>query len=71
MNSLTGLLKTKNNKIDLSDMGCTLMMCADMTNEQKVLKALDKVKRFDVNNDGELVLTDNTNSEIFLLKKKK
>ena len=70
-NSLTGLLKTKNNKIDLSDMGCTLMMCADMTNEQKVLKALDKVKRFDVNNDGELVLTDNANSEIFLLKKKK
>ena len=70
-NSLTGLLKTKNNKIDLSGMGCTLMMCADMTNEQKVLKALDKVKRFDVNNDGELVLTDNANSEIFLLKKKK
>lgn len=52
-------------------MGCTLMMCADMINEQKVLKALDKVKRFDVNNDGELVLTDNANSEIFLLKKKK
>ena len=70
-NSLTGLLKTKNNKIDLSGMGCTLMMCADMTNEQKVLKALDKVKRFDVNNDGELVLTDNANSEIFLLKKQK
>ena len=44
---------------------------ADMINEQKVLKALDKVKRFDVNNDGELVLTDNANSEIFLLKKKK
>ena len=42
-----------------------------LINEQKVLKALDKVKRFDVNNDGELVLTDNANSEIFLLKKKK
>ena len=70
-NSLTGELKADNGKINLDNMGSTRMMCADMTNEQKVLKALDKVKRFDVNNDGELVLTDNAHREIFLWKKKK
>lgn len=70
-NSLTGILKIDANNIDFGNMGCTRMMCANMGNEQKVLNALNQVKKFNLNAHGNLVLTNNNGKEIILLVKKK
>ena len=70
-NSLTGELKADNGKIDLDNMGCTRMMCANMTNERKVLDALGKVKGYEINAKGNLLLTNAQGKEVILLFKKK
>lgn len=70
-NSLTGELKADNGKIDLDNMGSTRMMCADMTNERKVLDALGKVKGYRIDAKGNLLLTNAQGKEVILLAKKK
>ena len=70
-NSLTGELKADNGKINLDNMGSTRMMCADMTNERKVLEALGKVKGYEIDAKGNLLLTNAQGKEVILLVKKK
>ena len=47
------------------------MMCADMTNERKVLEALGKVKGYEIDAKGNLLLTNAQGKEVILLVKKK
>ena len=70
-NSLTGELKADNGKINLDNMGSTRMMCADMTNERKVLEALGKVNGYEIDAKGNLLLTNAQGKEVILLVKKK
>lgn len=70
-NRLTGALNADNGKIDLSKTGSTRMMCADMTNEEKVLGVLSKVKKYEINKKGNLILTDEAGNELIMLTKKK
>lgn len=67
----TGELKADNGKINLDNMGSTRMMCADMTNERKVLEALGKVKGYEIDAKGNLLLTNAQGKEVILLVKKK
>ena len=60
-----------NGKINLDNMGSTRMMCADMTNERKVLEALGKVKGYEIDAKGNLLLTNAQGKEVMLLVKKK
>lgn len=70
-NNLTGTMEIKDNKLDLSKMGCTQMLCADMTNEQIVLGALEKVNSFSINENGNLILTNKQGKAVIELAKKK
>lgn len=70
-NRLTGSIEINNENLDLSKVGSTRMMCANMTNEQIVLGALDKVKSFKINEQGNLLLTNKQGKTIIELQKKK
>ena len=70
-NNLTGTMEIKDNKLDLSKMGCTQMLCADMTNEQIVLGALEKVNSFSINENGNLILSNKQGKAVIELAKKK
>lgn len=70
-NALTGELNANNGRIDFGSLGCTRMMCADMTNERKVLDALQKVKKYQVNEAGNLELTTSAGSVVMELAPKK
>lgn len=70
-NSLTGALKADNGRIDFGALGCTRMMCADMTNERKVLDALQKVKKYQISEAGNLELTTSAGTVVIELAPKK
>ena len=70
-NNLTGTMEIKDNKLDLSKMGCTQMLCADMTNEQIVLGALEKVNSFSIDENGNLILSNKQGKAVIELAKKK
>ena len=53
--------------IDLSKMGMTRMMCADMATETKVTEALNRVKGYKLNKNI-LVLTDAKGDEVMKLQ---
>lgn len=65
-----GLKATDAGAIDLSNMGTTLMMCPDMTLEENLLAALNQVKEFGVDKDGQLVLMDEKQHHMVTLAKR-
>ena len=69
-NSITGGFDTKAEpgKIDLSRLGSTMMMCPDMTLETALLKALSKVKGYELTKNGDIALTNEKGKEIVLLR---
>ena len=70
-NRLTGEMSAdpKTGTIDLSRMGMTRMMCADMSTETKVLDALSRVKKFKVNKTT-MLLTDDKGKTVVKMKKR-
>ena len=71
-NYLTGSFEVKpNNTIDLSHVGSTRKLCADMTNERLVLNALSSVNSFKADKKGHLFLTDKNGKTVMELNKKK
>lgn len=70
-NRLTGEMTAdaKTGTIDLSRMGMTRMMCADMSTETKVLDALSRVKKFKVKKNT-LLLTDDKGKTVVEMKKR-
>ena len=46
------------------------MMCADMTNETKVLQALNEVEKYHIEKNGTLVLTDSKGKAVIELEKR-
>ncbi len=71
-NRLLGSFKAdaKTGSIDLGNVGSTRMMCAKMDVEQKVLEALNKVKKYKVGAGGSLSLDDAAGKTLIELKKK-
>lgn len=65
-----GLKATDAGAIDLSNMGTTLMMCPDMTLEENLLGALNQVKEFGVDKEGQLVLMDEKQHHMVTLAKR-
>lgn len=65
-----GLYATDKGTIDLSHMGATRMMCPDMALEDKLLTALNQVKEFGTDKDGNLVLMDGNRREMVMLAKR-
>ena len=70
-NRLSGGLDVVDGKFDWSKLACTRMMCADMTNETKVLQALSQVKWFKKGAKGTLELTDGKGKTVMTLAPKK
>lgn len=70
-NRIFGQLYTgEKGSIDFSSLAATRMMCPDMSNEDALLVALNQVKRFGINNEGQLVLMDGHNREMVTLDKR-
>ncbi len=69
-NSITGTYKadTRRHTIDLGSMGTTMMLCADMDTEQRVLEGLGKVKAFAYDREGNLMLLDSKGSTALQLR---
>lgn len=72
-NSLTGSLNAnaKKGTIDFSNTGTTMMLCADMETERRVLDALKKSHKFSIPSTGKLTLNDNSGNTVIVLQKKK
>ena len=72
-NRLTGALTidgdASKGSIDLSKMGMTRMMCADMSTETQVLEALSRVTKYSVKGNI-LTLTDEQGNSVIELKSK-
>lgn len=72
-NRLTGTLhidgNAKKGSIDLSKVGSTRMMCADMSTETQVLEALSRVTKYSVKGNI-LTLTDEQGNSVIELKSK-
>ncbi|MDY3841563.1 MAG: META domain-containing protein [Prevotella sp.] len=56
--------------LDTKLMASTRMMCADMTNETKVLQALNEVEKYHIEKNGTLVLTDSKGKAVIELEKR-
>lgn len=70
-NRIFGRLSTgEKGTIDLSSLAATRMMCPDMSNEDALLTALNQVKRFGMNKEGELVLMDQQDRDMVTLTKR-
>ena len=69
-NSLTGTYSTRKGAINLSQVGCTRMLCANMETERRVLDALSKVQGFTISPDSILTLSGNGGTNVMTLKKK-
>lgn len=69
-NRLTGGWDPKAETLDTKRLACTRMMCADMTNETRVLEALGEVEKYHIDNNGTLLLTDGNGKTVMELKKK-
>ena len=70
-NRIFGQLYTgEKGTIDLSSLAATRMMCPDMSKEDALLTALNQVKRFGMNKEGELVLMDQQDRDMVTLVKR-
>ncbi len=70
-NRIFGQLYTgEKGAIDFSSLAATRMMCPDMTNEDALLTALNQVKRFGMNNEGQLLLMDGQDHDMVTLVKR-
>lgn len=69
-NSITGTFKadTRRHTLNLSSMGTTMMLCADMDTEQRVLESLGKVTAFAYDSEGNLMLLDGKGSTALQLR---
>lgn len=69
-NRIFGSLNTKGHNIDFGAVGSTRMMCADMKGEDAMLKALQKVKKYQVEGGSVLTLKAEDGTPLIVLKKK-
>lgn len=53
--------------IELTNIGSTRMMCPDMSLEDALITALQRVKGYEVTKDGDIDLTDSKGKEVVLL----
>lgn len=70
-NTLTGTYRADSTtgRLRLGSLGSTMMLCASMTVEQRLLSALGKVSRYEAK-DGALLLSDDSGKPLIRLKKK-
>ena len=70
-NSIMGTARVNKDKqtIDLSQIGTTLKLCANMEYEQQILDALHKVKDYKNGGDGLVNLTNSRGKTMLTLKK--
>ncbi len=70
-NSINGKAKVDAAKqtIKFSQVGTTLMLCANMEYEEKILKALESVKGYKAAGEGCVDLTDGSGKAVLQLKK--
>ena len=70
-NSINGKAKVDAAKqtISFSEIGTTLMLCANMEYEEKILKALESVKGYKAAGEGCVDLTDGSDKIVLQLKK--
>lgn len=70
-NSINGKAKVDAAKqtISFSEIGTTLMLCANMEYEQQILKALESVKGYKAAGKGCVDLTDGSDKTVLQLKK--
>ena len=70
-NSINGKAKVDAAKqtISFSEIGTTLMLCANMEYEQQILKALESVKGYKAAGEGCVELTDGSGNAVLQLKK--
>lgn len=70
-NSINGKAKVDAAKqtISFSEIGTTLMLCANMEYEEKILKALESVKAYKATENGGVDLTDGSDKIVLQLKK--
>ncbi|WP_288179495.1 META domain-containing protein, partial [Leyella stercorea] len=70
-NSINGKAKVDAAKqtISFSEVGTTLMLCANMEYEEKILKALESVKGYKAAGKGCVDLTDGSDKIVLQLKK--
>ena len=57
--------------ISFSEIGTTLMLCANMEVERQVLDALGKTAKYSLDGTGKLTLTDKSGKTVILLEKRK
>lgn len=72
-NRLVGMLdaSAKPGNIDFSGLGSTRMMCPDMTNEQRLMEALERVKHYRMIDATTLGLFSSKRQPVVVLKKRK
>ena len=70
-NSIMGTARVNKDKqtIDFSEIGSTLMLCANMEYEQQILDALHKVKAYKDGGEGLVDLTNGRGKTVLTLKK--
>ena len=70
-NSINGTAHVDASKqtIKLSQVGTTMMLCANMEYEEKILKALESVKAYKAAENGGVDLTDGNGKTLLQLKK--
>lgn len=70
-NSIIGTARVNKEKqtIDFSEIGSTLMLCANMEYEQQILDALRKVKAYKDGGEGLVDLTNGRGKTVLTLKK--
>ena len=70
-NSIWGIARVNKDKqtIDFSEIGSTLMLCANMEYEQQILDALHKVKAYKDGGEGLVDLTNGRGKTVLTLKK--
>ncbi len=59
-----------NDKLELSSIGSTKRLCKDMNLEHSVLRAINQVEKFEINQDKELLLKDSQKKVLLKLKQK-
>lgn len=64
-------VQAKAGELDLSGLGSTRMMCANMSVEENVLAALSRVKKYKQLEDGNMALCSSSKRPVIVLQKKK
>ena len=68
-NIINGDYKQNNSSLKFGETMRTMMMCADMATEDKIVEAISKVQEFKAGADSSIILTDKAGKELLELKR--